>query len=89
MRVYVLFVFQKACTAVLLYCCPPLTALCQQVRVIGSGHSWNEGIMTKDVLVSLDAMQRVVEVDLDRLLVTVQAGIKLKALNERLDEVSV
>lgn len=51
-----------------------------KVRVVGSAHSWSKGIITSDTLVSLDAMKRVLEVRRDELLVTVQAGIKLKEL---------
>jgi len=50
----------------------------KKLRVMGSKHSWSTGIVTEDTLVSLDRMTRVLKVDLGALLVTVQAGIKLK-----------
>ncbi len=56
-----------------------------KVRAIGSGHSWNGGISTKDILVSLDSLNRVVAIDRTAMLVTVQAGKKLKDLNKELD----
>jgi len=56
-----------------------------KLRVVGSAHSWSRGIVTDDTLVSLDRMARVIEVDVVNLRVTVQAGIKLKALIEALE----
>jgi L-gulonolactone oxidase len=51
-----------------------------KVRVMGARHSWSRGIVTGDTLVSLDRMDRILEVDATALRVTVQAGIRLKAL---------
>ncbi len=57
----------------------------QRVKVIGGGHSFTDAAMTDGHLLSLDAMNRIVSVggpqghD-----VTVQAGIRLRDLNEQL-----
>lgn len=55
------------------------------VRVIGAGHSWSQGIVTEDTLVSLDRMKRVLDVDREALRVTVQAGIRLEELVKALE----
>ena len=55
------------------------------VRVVGAAHSWSKGIVTDDTLISLDAMNRVLDVDRDALRVRVQAGIRLKDLIAALD----
>lgn len=52
------------------------------VRVIGAGHSWSALIPTDDTLINLDRLDQLVSVDAARQQVTVQAGIRLKALNE-------
>ncbi len=52
----------------------------RKLRAVGSGHSWSTGIITDDTLVSLDAMNRVIDVDEGARRVRVQAGIKLKDL---------
>jgi FAD-linked oxidoreductase len=54
------------------------------VKVVGGGHSWSDAACTEGVLISLDALSRVLSVDGDR--VTVEAGIRLDALNETLAE---
>ena len=48
------------------------------VRVAGSGHSFSEAVLTNDTLMSLDAMDRVLDVDRESGLVRVQAGIGLR-----------
>jgi L-gulonolactone oxidase len=57
----------------------------RKVRAMGSRHSWSPGIVTDDMLLSLDRMNRVLDVDTTSLRVTVQAGIKLKDLVRHLD----
>lgn len=57
----------------------------KKLRVIGSGHSWNKGVGCRDVLVSLEALNRVVEVDKTNMLVTVEGGCKINALNSALE----
>ncbi|WP_146660090.1 FAD-binding protein [Enhygromyxa salina] len=62
----------------------------KQVEVIGARHSWSDIAMpcerdsTDCMLVSLDAMQAVLEVDPARGRVRVQAGIRLHRLNDAL-----
>ena len=58
----------------------------QQVRMVGSGHSWNDICLSDEALVSLDKFNRILHIDKDRLQVTVQPGIKLWQLNEALDQ---
>ena len=55
-----------------------------RVKAIGAGHSFTGAAMTSGTLVSLDAMDRVEHVDPATGRVTVQAGIRLHALNDAL-----
>ena len=52
------------------------------VRVAGAGHSFSAGAVTDGTLLSLDALDRVL--DADGTLVRVEAGIRLKALSREL-----
>ncbi|MFC9787325.1 D-arabinono-1,4-lactone oxidase [Rhodococcus sp. NPDC127528] len=52
-----------------------------RVRVAGSGHSFNDGVLTDGVLVTLDRMNRVLDVDPSSGLVRCEAGISLGALS--------
>jgi L-gulonolactone oxidase len=54
----------------------------EKVKVIGGGHSFTDAAMTDGHLLSLDAMNQVLSVDGND--VTVQAGIRLRDLNEEL-----
>ena len=56
------------------------------VKAVGSGHSFTDTACTRGILVSLDRLAAVEAVDTARRRVTVQAGIRLDALNRRLDE---
>lgn len=56
------------------------------VKAVGSGHSFTDAACTRGLLVSLDRLAAVEAVDTARGRVTVQAGIRLDALNRRLDE---
>ena len=56
----------------------------QRVKVIGGGHSFTDAAMTDGHLLSLDAMSRILAVDGTD--VTVQAGIRLRDLNQQLFE---
>lgn len=56
----------------------------QRVKVVGAAHSFSDIAMTDGVLVSLDAMDRVLELDRQRSTVRVQAGKRLRALCEEL-----
>ena len=54
------------------------------VRVVGAGHSFNDCVVTDGTLLSLDAMDRVLDVDRETGLVRVQAGIRLHVLSDEL-----
>ena len=56
------------------------------LRVAGSGHSFTEAALTDDVMVRIEALDRVLEVDANSGRVKVEAGIRLADLNERLHE---
>ncbi len=58
----------------------------QRVKAVGAGHSFTAAALTNGVLLSLDRMDRIESVDRDRQQVTVQAGIRLEALNVILAE---
>jgi L-gulonolactone oxidase len=55
-----------------------------EVRVAGAGHSFTPAVLTDGLLISLERMDRVLDVDKSGL-VRVEAGITLHALNEVLD----
>ena len=52
------------------------------IRVAGAGHSFSAGAVTDGTLLSLDALDRVL--DVDGHLVRVEAGIRLKAFSREL-----
>lgn len=52
------------------------------VRVAGGGHSFTDAVLTDGILLSLDRMDRVLDVDRGTGLVRVEAGITLGALSE-------
>jgi FAD-linked oxidoreductase len=54
------------------------------VRVAGSGHSFTDLVKTNQVMISLDHLNRVLEVDTRTREATVQAGKKLYKLNDTL-----
>jgi L-gulonolactone oxidase len=58
----------------------------RRVKVAGTGHSFTDIACTDGDLVDLDRYNAVLETDPDRLTVTVQAGIRLEALNLALDQ---
>jgi len=57
----------------------------KQLRVVGRGHSFNRALDCRDTVVSLEHMKRVLHVDRDAGTVTVEAGMRLSELNERLE----
>jgi L-gulonolactone oxidase len=57
----------------------------QRVRVAGSGHSFTGLVPTDGMLISLDGMDRVLDVDEASGLVRAQAGITIEQLNTVLD----
>ena len=58
----------------------------ERAKVVGAGHSFTAAACTTGVLMSLDRMDRVESIDYERNRVTVQAGIRLWALNDVLAE---
>lgn len=52
------------------------------VRVVGAGHSFSAGVVTDGTLLSLDGLDRVLDVDGEH--VRVEAGIRLRALTREL-----
>ena len=54
------------------------------VRVAGAGHSFTDAVLTEGTLLSLDAMDRVLDADAATGRVRVQAGIRLHALSDEL-----
>lgn len=53
----------------------------QVVRVAGAGHSFADAVLTDGMLISLDRMDRVLDIDRESGLVRVQAGARLHKLN--------
>ncbi len=58
----------------------------QRVKAVGAGHSFTAAAVTDGRLLVLDRYAGVLDVDTDRFLATVQAGITLEALNEAIDD---
>lgn len=56
----------------------------KNVRIIGSGHSWTNLIVTEDILVSLDEWQGVTQIDDNGKWVEVKSGTKLLKLGNDL-----
>ena len=54
------------------------------MKVVGGGHSWSDAACTDGVLVSLDALARVIGIQAETQAITVEAGLRLKDLNEHL-----
>src|SRR5207249_14906 len=54
--------------------------------MVGSGHSWSDVVVTDDNMVNIDALDRVIGIDKGNQRITVEAGIRLQALNEVLAE---
>ncbi len=58
----------------------------QRVRVAGAGHSFSDAVLTDGRLLTLERMDRVLDVDQASGLVRVQGGLTIRALNRRLAE---
>jgi len=56
----------------------------QTVKVVGTGHSFTDIACTTGRMLSIDHLDRVVDVDLDACTITVEAGITIHRLNEEL-----
>ena len=54
------------------------------IRVVGAGHSFNDGLMTDGATVSLDELSGVVAIDAERKQATVWAGTRLRDLTAAL-----
>ena len=65
--------------------CLVFLILDEKIRVVGSGHSWAPIAVSDHHLISLDEYGRVLELMKDKNLVRVQAGIRLKDLNVKLE----
>ena len=61
----------------------------RRVKAIGAGHSFTSAAMTNGTLLSLDHMDRVVDVDITRGRVTVQGAKTLRALSDELAAVGL
>ena len=60
-----------------------------KVKALGAGHSFTDAAMTSGTLISLDRIDRVLDVDVARRRVTVQAGKTLRALGDELAAVGL
>ena len=56
------------------------------VRVVGRRHSYNDGFFSQTCMVSLEHLDRVVDLDPDQKTITCQAGISIGAVGRYLDE---
>ncbi|MFN8285980.1 MAG: D-arabinono-1,4-lactone oxidase [Chitinophagales bacterium] len=56
-----------------------------KIRIVGTGHSWNDICLTGEALINLDLYNKVLHLDKEKLQLRVQAGIKLWQLNKYLD----
>jgi L-gulono-1,4-lactone dehydrogenase len=59
------------------------------VKVAGAGHSFTEAALTDGVMLVLDRLTRFIDADRSSGLVKVEAGISLRELNRRLDELGL
>lgn len=56
----------------------------KRIKVVGAGHSWSAIAVPDEILVSLDRLNSVLEIDRQTLRITVEAGMRLRDLNEHL-----
>ena len=61
-----------------------VSSLAGVVRTLGAGHSWSPLVITDDTLINLDNLNQLVSIDAERKRVAVQAGIRIKDLNQLL-----
>lgn len=54
------------------------------MRVVGAGHSFNDGLATTGTTVSLDSLARVIKIDRTNRQATVEAGMRLRDLTREL-----
>ena len=55
-----------------------------RVRIVGGGHSFNDGPLCSDRMISLDALDKVLHIDATNKTARVQGGIRLRDLNRAL-----
>lgn len=60
-----------------------------QIRPVGSGHSFTALVPTEDVIVDLARMNGIKEYDLDKKIVTVGAGTRLRVLAKELSKIEL
>ncbi len=56
----------------------------ERLRVTGAGHAFSPVVLTGENLLNLDSLNKIIHVDQERMRVTVQAGVRIKELNELL-----
>jgi FAD/FMN-containing dehydrogenase len=57
-----------------------------KLRVVASGHSFNASPLSSGTMMSLDAYDRILSIDTENHVARVQAGVRLRDLNQRLAE---
>ena len=53
---------------------------------MGAGHSWSDNACSDEIQVSLDGMRQLLSIDKDQRIVTVQGGMRVRDLNQLLDD---
>jgi L-gulonolactone oxidase len=61
----------------------------RDVRVVGAGHSFSPAALTSGTMLSLDRLNKILDLDRERGLVRVEAGIRLRHLNRALDSLGL
>ena len=57
----------------------------RKVRVLATGHSWSNIVQTSDIMISLCEYQGVINLDREKMEVTVKAGTTFDVINSWLD----
>eukprot|EP00952_Eustigmatos_sp_NYUAD-ZCMA_P010989 44779-Eustigmatos_ZCMA.PRE.1 len=53
------------------------------VKVVGSGHSWTPvGLAEGGIILNLDRMNKILSIDMDKMTVTAEAGIRIRDLSK-------
>ena len=58
----------------------------KRVRVVGAGHSWSDIACSDEIQISLDGLSRLLSVDKEQRVVTVEGGMRVRELNQLLAE---
>src|SRR5687767_5728154 len=61
----------------------------RKIRVVGAGHSWSAMACTDEYMVNLDSYNHVLHIDKAKKQIRVQAGIKMKELNNLLEDIGL